>query len=82
MPRVLDMPKPYDATAAGCSLKDACLHFVGESNNEAAKALEGCFDLLKDANELGSVMKFNLDETLVALLRSCFDEWKEKGTDN
>jgi len=82
MPRVLDMPKPYDATAAGCSLKDACLRFIGESNISAAKALEGCFDLLKNAHELGSVMKFNLNETLVALLRSCFDEWKEKGTDN
>lgn len=82
MPRVLDMPKPYDATVAGCSLKDACLRFVGESNIEAAKALEGCFDLLKDANELGSVMKFNLDETMVALLRSCFDEWEERGIDN
>lgn len=82
MPRVLDMPKPYDATAAGCSLEDACLRFVGENNIEAAKALEGCFDLLKDANELGSVMKFNLDEPMVALLRSCFDEWEERGTDN
>ena len=82
MPRVLDMPKPYDATAAGCSLKDACLRFIGESNISAAKALEGCFDLLKNAHELGSVMKFNLNETLVALLRSCFDEWTKRGTDN
>ena len=82
MPRVLDMPKPYDATAAGCSLKDACLRFIGESNISAAKALEGCFDLLKNAHELGSVMKFNLNETMVALLRSCFDEWEERGIDN
>ena len=82
MPRVLDMPKPYNSASANCSLDVACLKFVGGYENVAAKKLAGCFDLLNNSDELGSVMKFNLDDDMIALLRCHFNEWTKDGTDN
>lgn len=79
MPRVLDMPKPYNETLNGCNLKDACIRFVG-GDESVAKKLSGCFELLKDANELGSIMKFGLDTNMVQILRNSFDDWM--GRDN
>ena len=81
MPRVLDMPKTYNETLVGCNLKNACLRFVGGNNNMAADKLVGCFQLLVNANDLGSIMKFKLDKDMVTLIRNQFNDWINRGVE-
>ena len=80
MPRVLDMPVPVSMNEA--ELKAACLKFIGGYESVVGEELEGCFELLKDANELGSIMKFELDDDSVAMIRAHFDDWTAGGTDD
>lgn len=80
MPRVLDMPAPVSMNEA--ELKAACLKFIGGYESVVGEELEGCFELLKDANELGSIMKFELDDDSVAMIRAHFDDWTDGGTDD
>lgn len=80
MPRVLDMPVPVSMNEA--ELKAACLKFIGGYESVVGEELEGCFELLKDANELGSIMKFELDDNSVAMIRAHFDDWTDGGTDD
>lgn len=80
MPRVLDMPAPVSMNEA--ELKSACLKFIGGYESVVGEELEGCFELLKDANELGSIMKFDLDDDSVAMIRAHFDDWTEGGIDD
>ena len=80
LPRVLDMPVPVSMNDA--ELKAACLKFIGGYENVVGEELESCFELLKDANELGSIMKFELDDDSVAMIRAHYDDWTEDGTDD
>ncbi len=80
MPRVLDMPVPVSMNDS--ELKAACLKFIGGYENVVGEELESCFELLKDANELGSIMKFELDDDSVAMIRAHYDDWTEDGTDD
>ena len=80
MPRVLDMPVPVSMNDS--ELKAACLKFIGGYENVVGEELESCFELLKDANELGSIMKFELDDNSVALIRAHYDDWTDGGTDD
>lgn len=80
MPHVLDMPAPVSMNEA--ELKAACLKFIGGYESVVGEELEDCFELLKDANELGSIMKFELDDDSVAMIRAHFDDWTDGGTDD
>ena len=80
MPRVLDMPVPVSMNDS--KLKAACLKFIGGYENVVGEELESCFELLKDANELGSIMKFELDDNSVAMIRAHYDDWTDGGTDD
>ena len=80
LPRVLDMPVPVSMNDA--ELKAACLKFIGGYENVVGEELESCFELLKDANELGSIMKFELDDDSVAMIRAHYDNWTGNGTDD
>ena len=80
LPRVLDMPVPVSMNEA--ELKEACLKFVGGYENVVGEKLESCFELLKDANELGSIMKFEIDDDSVAMIRAHYNDWTEGGTDD
>lgn len=80
LPRVLDMPVPVSMNDA--ELKVACLKFIGGYENVVGEELESCFKLLKDANELGSIMKFELDDDSVAMIRAHYDNWTGNGTDD
>ena len=82
MPKVLDMPEPYDATSVRMDLSSACLKFIGGYENVAGKMLEEDMELLKDADTLGSIMQFNDDEDYLAMLRHYYDDWTEGGTED
>lgn len=82
LPKVLDMPKPYDAETVSCNLDSACLKFVGGYENVVAEMLVQDVELLMDAENLGSIMKFNDDEDYLAMLRYHYDDWTSGGIDD
>jgi len=82
MPKVLDMPKPYDAEAVSMSLDSACLKFMGGYETVAGEMLAQDFELLMDANNLGSIMKFNDDEDYLAMLRYHYEDWTDGGIED
>ena len=81
LPRVLDMtgivPNMNEQ-----ELSDACLRFMGGYENVAGEMLEQDFELLRDADNLGSIMKFNDDEDYLAMIRDHYEDWTEGGIDD
>ena len=81
LPNVLDMtgvvPKMNEQ-----ELSDACLLFIGGYETLAGEMLEQDFELLRDADNLGSIMKFNDDEDYLAMLRYHYEDWTEGGIDD
>ena len=82
MPKVLDMPKPYDAESVSMSLDSACIKFMGGYETVAGEMLEQDMELLMDANNLGSIMQFNDDEDYLAMLQYHYDDWTDSGIDD
>jgi len=66
MPRILDMPKPYDEMD---TLRDTLPHFFMGGSEEARQETIEAFELLQQADELGSIMKFNLSEKTHNLIK-------------
>lgn len=75
LPHVLTMPEP---------IADSDCHqlfhefFKGEETNNILTELDDAFDLLKDAQTLGSIMKFNLTKSTLLAIRQTLDYWKEQ----
>ncbi len=81
MPNVLDMSGVVPALDEG-ALSTACLRFIGGSGNVAGEMLEQDFELLRDAGNLGSIMKFNDDEGYLKMLRCHYEDWTNGGPDD
>ena len=81
MPRVLDMTGIVPDMNEQ-ELSDACLRFMGGYEGVAGEILEQDFELLRDADNLGSIMKFNDDEDYLAILRYHYDDWTEGGIED
>lgn len=81
LPHVLDMGGVVPALDAE-ALSDACLQFVGGYESVAGEMLEQDFDLLRDADNLGSIMKFNTDKDYLNMLRYHYEDWTEGGIDD
>ena len=81
LPHVMDMahvnPKMDEK-----ALSEACLEFIGGYENVAGEMLAQDFELLKEAEDLGSIMKFNDDEDYLAMLRNYYEDWTEEGIDD
>ena len=81
IPHVMDMahvsPKMDDKT-----LSEACLEFMGGYEDVAGEMLAEDFELLKEAEDLGSIMCFNNDKEYLSMLRHQYAEWTENGTDD
>jgi hypothetical protein len=73
MPKVLNMPAVPDFTEL--ELQEACLQFVGGYEDVAGEELANCFDLLRNADTLGSIMQFELDEDVYQMVKSYYEEW-------
>jgi hypothetical protein len=76
MPKVLNMPTIPDFTEL--ELQEACLLFVGGYEDVAGEELANCFDLLRNANTLGSIMQFELDEDIYQMVKSYYEEWRQE----
>ena len=82
MPKVLDMPEPYDPEQISMSLDSACLKFIGGYENVVAEELAACFELMYDADTLGSIMDLEMDEDFLAIVKHYYEEWTEGGTED
>lgn len=73
LPHVLTMPDPI-----GESNRHQLFHefFKGEETNSILAELDDAFDLLKDAQTLGSIMKFNLSKSTLLAIRQTMDYWR------
>lgn len=79
LPNVLTMPKPWDEAKDG-DVKGFLHHFFqGQENNVHANELKECFDLMQDADSLGSIMKFDLSESTRLLLKQTIEYWEKEG---
>lgn len=73
LPHVLTMPEPIAENS-----RHQLFHefFKGEETNNILAELDDAFDLLKDAQTLGSIMKFNLSKSTLLAIRQTMDYWK------
>lgn len=75
MPNVLTMPKPWNCKAQG-SIEDMLyIYFQGEGTNGQKEEIMDCFDLMQDADSLGSIMKFNISESTRLLIKQTTEYW-------
>jgi hypothetical protein len=78
LPRVLDMPKPFDAEKNG-PLEGFLHHFLrGEETRQMVNELSDAFNLMKDADSLGSTMKFNLSDSTRLLVKQTVEYWERE----
>ena len=81
LPHVMDMahvnPKMDEK-----ALSEACVEFMGGYEDVAGEMLSEDFEILKEAEDLGSIMCFNNDKEYLSMLRHHYAEWIENGTDD
>ena len=76
MPRVLDFPEPF--MYRGGTMEDFLPHYFLGGNQKIIKETIRAFELLKDADSLGSIIKFEVsDETREAIRRST-EDWEKQ----
>ena len=76
MPRVLDMPRPFAGSES--ELRTLLSEFFAGGSGDAMKETVEAFELLKQADNLGSIMKFDLSEATRHLISSRTAVWESK----
>lgn len=77
MPRVLDMPRPYTEWTQDLS-GDIDQFYMGCSDKVKKETLDA-FELLTQAENLGSIMKFDLSDETRGVMQIRVNEWKKQG---
>lgn len=78
LPEVLTIPKPWNEEKNG-PVKDFLHHFFqGQENARHANELKACFDLMQNADSLGSIMKFELSDSTRMLLQQTVEYWQKE----
>lgn len=75
MPNVLTMPKPWNEETQGPIQDMLHIYFQGEATNEQKEEIASCFDLMQDADSLGSIMKFDISGSTRLLIKQTTDYW-------
>lgn len=75
MPNVLTMPKPWNKEMQGPIQDLLHIYFQGEATNQQKEKIMGCFNLMQDADSLGSIMKFDISVTTRLLIKQTTDYW-------
>ena len=73
MPNVLTMPKPWNRETQGPIQDMLHIYFQGEATNGQKEEIIDCFDLMQDADSLGSIMKFAINESTRLLIKQTTD---------
>ena len=76
LPKVLNMPTPIPQEQISDRLKD---FFRETPSTQIGKELTAAFELMQDADSLGSIMKFNLAESTQLAIRQTMDYWQSQG---
>ena len=75
MPNVLTMPNPWNKETQGTIQDMLHVYFQGEATNSQQEEIINCFDLMQDADSLGSIMKFNISDGTRLLIKQATDYW-------
>lgn len=75
MPNVLTMPKPWNKEVQGPIQDMLHIYFQGEATNQQNEEIMDCFNLMQDADSLGSIMKFDISESTRLLIQQTTDYW-------
>lgn len=75
LPNVLTMPKPWNEETQGPIQDMLHIYFQGEATNEQKEEIAACFDLMQNADSLGSIMKFDISESTRLLIKQTTDYW-------
>ena len=76
LPKVLNMPTPIPQEQVSERLKE---FFRETPSNQIHKDLTAAFELMQDADSLGSIMKFDLAESTQLSIRQTMDYWHSQG---
>ncbi len=76
LPKVLNMPTPIPQEQVSDRLKE---FFRETPSNQIHKELTAAFELMQDADSLGSIMKFDLAESTILAIRQTMDYWLNQG---
>lgn len=90
MPRVLTVPEltnilktsKYEDEDGGHGKHIKHVFFQDSVTDEVASELENAFTLLKDADSLGSIIKFNLSASALRAIKDTAEYWQSKDTVN
>ena len=77
MPRVFDMPDPYPYKE---NLRDTLPHFFLGGNQEMIQEVCDAIELMDQAKNLGSIMKFNISERTRNAILIRMEEYEEQPT--
>ena len=75
LPNVLTMPKPWNEEKQGPIQGMLHIYFQGEATNQQTEEIAACFDLMQNADSLGSIMKFDISESTRLLIKQTTDYW-------
>ena len=75
MPKVLDMPEPYPFKD---NLRDTLPHFFLGGNQEMIQEVCDAIDLMDQAKNLGSIMKFNISEKTRNAIMIRMEEYEQE----
>lgn len=75
LPNVLTMPKPWNKETQGPIQDMLHIYFQGEATNQQKEEIMDCFNLMQDADSLGSIMKFDISESARLLILQTTDYW-------
>ena len=75
LPMVLDMPKPIPSDKVADSLQ---VFFNETPSRQTYEDLKDAFALMKDADSLGSIMKFNIAESTRLAIVEAIDYWSSQ----
>ena len=76
MPRVLDFPEPF--MYRGGTMEDFLPHYFLGGNLKIYKETIEAFELLKDADSLGSIMKFEISAETREAIRRSTEDWEKQ----
>ena len=76
LPNVLTMPRPWNEEKVDGHFSDfISLYFQGENTSAQNKELAACFELMRDADSLGSIMKFEISDSTRLLIKQATEYW-------
>ena len=78
MPNVLTMPKPWDEEKYGSIDNFLYSFFHDQLTKEGVEEMKEAFSLLRDADSLGSIMKFDLSDTTRLAIKQALEYWSNE----